>query len=207
MKKYMLLSATLLTGLLFSCGGNDTETTKSTSEKCTYSVVNENSTLEWTAFKFTERKGVTGTFREINIDGLESSEDPKTLIESLSFSIPTATVETENTERNGKISKQFFGTISTENITGEVKSLGKNGKAVISIKMNGVSKDVTGEYTLNAGTFVFKAAIDVVDWNALPGITALNEICKDLHTGTDGVSKLWSEVDLSFTTVLKKTCN
>ncbi|MCE2683325.1 MAG: hypothetical protein LW704_10300 [Cryomorphaceae bacterium] len=91
MKKYMLLSATLLTGLLFSCGGNDTETTKSTSEKCTYTVVNENSTLDWTAFKFTERKGVTGTFREINIDGLESSEDPKTLIESLSFSIPTST--------------------------------------------------------------------------------------------------------------------
>ncbi len=206
MKKYMLLSATLLSGLLFSCGGNDTETTKSTSEKCSYSVVNENSTLEWTAFKFTERKGVTGTFREINIDGLESSEDPKTLIESLSFSIPTSTVETENTERNGKISKQFFGTISTENITGEVKSLGKNGKAVISIKMNGVSKDVTGDYTLNAGTFVFKAAIDVVDWNAGSGIAALNAICKDLHTGTDGVSKLWSEVDLSFTTVLKKEC-
>jgi hypothetical protein len=202
----MLLSATLLTGLLFSCGGNDTETTKSTSEKCTYTVVNENSTLDWTAFKFTERKGVTGTFREINIDGLESSEDPKTLIESLSFSIPTSTVETENPERNGKISKQFFGTISTEKITGEVKSLGKNGKAVISIKMNGVSKDVTGEYTLNAGTFVFKAAIDVVDWNAGGGIAALNAICKDLHTGTDGVSKLWSEVDLSFTTVLKKEC-
>ena len=206
MKKYMLLSATLLTGLLFSCGGNDTETTKSTSGKCSYSVVNENSTLEWTAFKFTERKGVIGTFREINIDGLESSEDPKTLIESLSFSIPTSTVETENTERNGKISKQFFGTISTEKITGEVKSLGKNGKAVISIKMNRVSKDVTGEYTLNAGTFVFKAAIDVVDWNAGNGIAALNAICKDLHTGTDGVSKLWSEVDLSFTTVLKKEC-
>ena len=189
MKKYMLLSATLLAGLLFSCGGNDTETTKSTSGKCSYSVVNENS-----------------TFREINIDGLESSEDPKTLIESLSFSIPTSTVETENTERNGKISKQFFGTISTENITGEVKSLGKNGKAVISIKMNGVSKDITGDYTLNAGTFVFKAAIDVVDWNAGSGIAALNAICKDLHTGTDGVSKLWSEVDLSFTTVLKKEC-
>ncbi len=206
MKKHLLLSATLLTGLLFSCGGNDAETTKSTSEKCTYSMVNENSTLEWTAFKFTERKGVTGTFREINIDGLESSEDPKTLIESLSFSIPTATVETENPERNYKISKHFFGIIATQNITGEVKSLGKNGKAVISIKMNGMSKDVTGEYTLNAGTFVFKAAIDVVDWNAGSGISALNTICKDLHTGTDGVSKLWSEVDLSFTTVLKKDC-
>jgi polyisoprenoid-binding protein YceI len=206
MKKIILLSATLLTGLLFSCGGNGDKTTKSSTEKCAYSVVNENCTLEWTAFKFTERKGVTGTFKEINIDGLDSSEDPKTLIESLSFSIPTSSVETENPERNGKISKQFFGTISTENITGEVKTLGKGGKAVIAIKMNGMSKDVTGDYTLNAGTFVFKAAIDVVDWNAGNGIAALNAICKDVHTGTDGVSKLWSEVDLSFTTVLKKTC-
>jgi hypothetical protein len=204
MKKYLLLSTTLFTALIFSCGGNEAETTKSASEKYTYSVVSENSTLEWTAFKFTERKGVTGTFREINIDGLDSSEDPKTLIESLSFSIPTSTVETENTERNGKISKQFFGTISTENITGEVKSLGKNGKAAISIKMNGISKDVTGEYTLNAGTFVFKASIDVLDWNAGEGIEALNTICKDLHTGADGVSKLWSEVDLNYTLVLKK---
>ena len=206
MKKIILLSATLLTGLLFSCGGNGDKSTKSSTEKCAYSVVNENCTLEWTAFKFTERKGVTGTFKEINIDGLDSSEDPKTLIESLSFSIPTSSVETENPERNGKISKQFFGTISTENITGEVKTLGKGGKAVIAIKMNGMSKDVTGDYTLNAGTFVFKAAIDVVDWNASNGIAALNAICKDVHTGTDGVSKLWSEVDLSFTTVLKKTC-
>jgi polyisoprenoid-binding protein YceI len=206
MKKIILLSATLLTGLLFSCGGNGDKSTKSSTEKCAYSVVNENCTLEWTAFKFTERKGVTGTFKEINIDGLDSSEDPKTLIESLSFSIPTSSVETENPERNGKISKQFFGTISTENITGEVKTLGKGGKAVIAIKMNGMSKDVTGDYTLNAGTFVFKAAIDVVDWNAGNGIAALNAICKDVHTGTDGVSKLWSEVDLSFTTVLKKTC-
>jgi len=206
MKKYLILSAAVLSGLLFSCGGETKKADETSAEKCLYAVVNENSTLEWTAFKFTERKGVTGTFREINIEGLESSEDPKTLIESLSFSIPTATVETENPERNGKISKQFFGTISTDNITGEVKSLGKDGKAVIAVKMNGISKDVTGDYTLNAGTFVFKAAIDVVDWNALPGITALNAICKDLHTGTDGVSKLWSEVDLSFTTVLKKTC-
>jgi polyisoprenoid-binding protein YceI len=206
MKKHLLLSATLLTGLLFSCGGNGDKTTKSSAEQCAFSVVNENCTLEWTAFKFTERKGVAGTFREINIDGMASSEDPKTLIESLSFSIPTSSVETENPERNGKISKQFFGTISTENITGEVKSLGKNGKAIIAIKMNGVSKDVSGDYTLNAGTFVFKASIDVVDWNAGTGIASLNTICKDLHTGTDGVSKLWSEVDLSFTTVLKKTC-
>lgn len=206
MKKHILLSAALLTGLLFSCGSETKKTKENSTEKCQYEVVNENSTLEWTAFKFTERKGVSGTFREINIDGMKSSEDPKTLIESLSFSIPTATVESANPERDGKISKQFFGTISTDKITGEVKSLGKDGKAVISIKMNGISKDVTGEYTLNAGNFVFKASIDVADWNALPGITALNAICKDLHTGTDGVSKLWSEVDLSFTTVLKKTC-
>ncbi|MFT5582308.1 MAG: hypothetical protein ACI9G9_001573 [Psychromonas sp.] len=37
-------------------------------------------------------------------------------------------------------------------------------------------------------------------------MAALNTICKDLHTGDDGVSKLWSEVDLNFSTVLQTDC-
>jgi hypothetical protein len=76
MKKHIILSAAILSGILFSCGSETKKTDETSAEKCLYSVVNENSTLEWTAFKFTERKGVTGTFREINIDGLAFSFFP-----------------------------------------------------------------------------------------------------------------------------------
>ena len=33
-------------------------------------------------------------------------------------------------------------------------------------------------------------------WKALPGIIALNEICKNEHSGIDGVSILWSDVTI-----------
>jgi len=191
-----------------SCGGNEEQSTEQVKEEkaCFYSYNKELTVLEWTAFKFTEKKGVTGTFNEINISGMERSDDPKKLIESLTFSIPTATVETQNEERNGKIAKLFFGTIGTEEIRGNVKGLSDNGKATIEIEMNKMKLDVVGDYTLDGGKFSFSATIDVLKWNGGAGITALNTACKDLHTGTDGKSKLWSEIELSFTTELLSDC-
>lgn len=212
MKKSIIVFTfvSLITGLTGCQGKSDTEQTEETTNKessCVYSYNAEQSVLEWTAFKFTEKTPVKGTFNEINIEGMENSTDPKKMIESLKFSIPTASVETQNEDRNGKIAKLFFGTIATETISGEVKSLSDNGKAVIQIEMNKIKKEVMGDYTLEGGKFTFNATIDVLNWNAGSGITTLNTACKDLHTGADGKSKLWSEVDLSFSTELLSDCN
>jgi hypothetical protein len=194
--------------LLSACKGEpEKELTKQEEvNQCFYSYNSGSSVLEWTAFKFTEKAPVKGTFNKIEIKGLETSDDPKKLIESLSFDIATESVETQNPERNGKIANLFFGTIATSTITGKVKSLSGNGKATIEIKMNGVPQDVVGEYTLENTKFSFHAVIDVLKWNAAKGIETLNTACKDLHTGADGKSKLWSEVELSFTTELSSDC-
>ena len=210
MKKHILfLAISALSIGLSSCGG-DKKTVENSSQQeknCFYSYNSGSTVLEWTAFKFTEKKGVAGTFNKITIEGMEKSDDPKKMIESLTFSIETASVETQNEERNGKIAKLFFGTISTPTITGKVKSLSDNGKATIEIEMNKIKKDIVGKYTLEDGVFDFTATIDVLTWNAGSGITKLNTECKDLHTGTDGKSKLWSEVELSFTTELMSDCD
>jgi hypothetical protein len=207
-RSIIALAFTGLIAGLTSCGGNEEQKTEQVEKEkaCFYSYNKEMTVLEWTAFKFTEKKGVTGTFNEINISGIERSDDPKKLIESLSFTIPTTTVETQNEERNGKIAKLFFGTIGTQEIKGKVKSLSDNGKATIQIEMNSMKQDVVGDYTLEDGKFSFSATIDVMKWNGGAGITALNTACKDLHTGADGKSKLWSEVELSFTTELLSDC-
>lgn len=173
---------------------------------CTYSFDQSASTLEWTAYKFTDKTPVKGSFNEIQFDGLNSAETAKELIESLSFKIETSSVETQNEERNGKITKLFFGTIGTAQITGKVKSLSSDGKATVSITMNKITNDVKGEYTLEGELFSFTSSIDVLDWSAAKGIEELNTACKDLHKGKDGVSKLWSEVGLSFTATLVKSC-
>jgi len=208
MKKGILFFA--VTGLILtmqSCGGETKTEPKEESEKaCFYSYNSGSSVLEWTAYKFTEKTPVKGTFNEIKIEGIASSDDPKKLIESLTFTIETATVETQNEERNGKIAKLFFTTIGTPQIIGKVKSLGQDGNATVEIKMNNLSQEVMGSYTLIDGKFAFNATIDVMKWNAGSGIKELNTSCKDVHTGADGVSKLWSEVALSFTTELMSDC-
>ena len=73
--------------------------------------------------------------------------------------------------------------------------------------MNGVSIDIVGDYTFENNIFMFNSEIDVSSWNALTGITALNNVCKDVHTGEDGISKLWPKVELSFITKLKSDCD
>lgn len=179
---------------------------KETEQSCFYAYNEGTTEFEWTAYKTNDKIGVPGGFNEIEVTS-DKAENPKDVIESIQFSMSTSSVETNNEERNGKVAEHFFGTINTEKITGGIKSLKEDGKAIVEVVMNSVTFDVEGDYTLEDGKFAFEATIDVGNWNALSGIEALNTICKDLHTGEDGVSKLWSEVALKLTTSLSSDCD
>lgn len=207
--KFLTGSALVAGLILTSCGGNETESVEPKEEFkiCYYEYNDATTDFSWTAYKTTAKAPVGGTFNEINITGLEKSDDAKTLIESLTFDMITSSVETKDETRNGKIAEFFFAENNTANITGEVKSLSDDGKATITINMNAIDVDVVGDYTLVDGKFSFKSTIDVASWNALPGLELLNEKCKDLHTGEDGVSKTWQEVELNFSTTLKSDCD
>jgi hypothetical protein len=206
---YILASLTIL--FIFSCGsdGNDMNEKEIRRKKsCFYTYNHSSSTLQWTAFKFTEKTGVTGSFNNLIIESTGGSDNPEKLLTQLRFKIPTGAVETQNEERNGKISGIFFKSLATDTIRGLVKQLNLNkGKAVIELQMNGIRKDVSGTCSFNNDVFGFKATIDLNAWNGSKAIKALNTACKDLHTGKDGKSVLWSTVDLSFTTLLLSDCN
>ena len=216
MKKYIY---SLLVGSLFltSCGeGEDNQAiTNDHSDKkienCIYTYNAAKSELNWTAYKFLNKTGVNGSFKTVNIDGSESSADPKSLISSLSFSIPVSSTETNDPSRNDKIIEFFFGKLTnTEVITGKVVKLGEDGVATLSIMMNEIEKEVQGQYILDKETFTFQTEINVEEWNASSGIESLNEACEELHTDVqngDTESKLWSEVTISFKTELTKNCD
>ena len=202
----VFLAAVTVTLLMSSCTSEPKEIEVVKPEPtCKYSYNSESTEFEWTAFKTTEKVGVAGSFNEIKVTSIEVDND-QDVIESIKFSMNTASVETNNEDRNGKVAKHFFETINTETIDGSIKSLGEDGKAIIEISMNDLTIEVEGDYELNVGIFTFETMIDLSLWNAISGVDALNEICKDLHTGEDGVSKLWSEVQLSLKTTLTKTC-
>jgi len=204
--RIVFFSALTVTLLMSSCTSEPKEIEVVKPEPtCKYSYNAESTEFEWTAFKTTEKVGVAGSFNEIKVTSIEVDND-KDVIESIQFSMNTASVETNNEDRNGKVAKHFFETINTETIDGSIQSLGEDGKAIVEISMNDLTIEVEGDYELNVGIFTFETMIDLSLWNAISGVDALNEICKDLHTGEDGVSKLWSEVQLSLKTTLTKTC-
>ena len=200
-KAIFILTGLFFIGILFSCKGESTaDVVPQAIQNYQY---NEGVTnLEWTAYKTSSKLPVTGGFNEINVIA-ESSNDPKEVIESLTFTINTASVETNNEDRNGKIAKHFFETINTPTIEGKFKSLENDNSATIEVTMNGIAFDVVGTYTLEGPDFSFESIVDVSSWNGVPGITALNEVCSDLHIEKDGTSLLWTEVKLSFNTKLK----
>ena len=206
MKKAIYIFASLIISIgMVSCGG-ETEFAPSeekSDEKIQYYQYNEGMTnFVWTAYKTTAKVGVEGGFNTIKVNSVEGSS-PKEVIESIEFTIETSSVETNSEERNLKIAEYFFGTINAPTIEGKISSLNDDNVAVITITMNGISIDIEGEYTLEGPAFSFNSSIDVTSWNGVPGIDALNAVCEDLHAGKDGISKLWTEVGLSFNTTLK----
>jgi polyisoprenoid-binding protein YceI len=215
--KPTLFALAIITFSMSSCGSDDSSEKEAQVkvnevQNCVYTYIPGKSDLRFTAYKFLNKTGVGGTFSSYQVDGDLSGAVPKDIIESMSFSIPTSTVETNNLDRNKKIDSLFFGNLeNTALLTGKVVQLNEeNGMATLQITMNDITNDVEGKYTLVDNKFNFSADIDVNQWNAKKGLAALNEACYDLHTDVangDTVSKLWPDVSLEFETILEKKCN
>lgn len=210
-KHFYILGALCLTFIFAACGGGEDETKDEEGnggeEKCFYSLNKDSYDLNWTAYKTNAKVGVGGTFNDVTFDAGEF-EDMESALTSIEFEINTASVESNDDDRNAKIAEHFFGTINTPTISGKLTSVDMESEtAVVTIMMNGISFDVNGDFSLEGEDFSFKADIDVEKWNGVAGIDALNRVCEDLHTGDDGVSVLWQNVDISFAGSLNKSCD
>ncbi|MEX2483168.1 MAG: YceI family protein [Brumimicrobium sp.] len=217
MKKSILFTSLLFGLLVTSCNesenkdGDDAKVEVKEVENCIYTFNDANTKLDWTAYKFTRKAGVGGTFTKLQVDGKLKGAEVKKIIESLSFSIPTSTIETNDPSRNKKIDSLFFNNLeSTEMITGKVVSLGDDGNATLMIKMNNIEREVSGDYTLEDNKFTYKTEINLNDWEAKKQLNTLNVACKDLHTDVENgetESVLWPDVSISFSTELSKACD
>ena len=206
--KKSILSIGLLSTLLLSCNSTETATTEvvETVEVCTYNYNAESTIIGWTAFKFTEKKGVSGIFNESEVLIANPSEDMLQTLAGASFTIPVSSINSENPVRDEKLKNSFFGTMeSTEIISGLVKSI-SDSLAVIEITMNGQSKEYTGTVTTDGLKVSFSSTINMTDFEAQHAIDSLNTVCSAEHTSEDGSSKLWSEVDINVETTLVKDC-
>lgn len=214
MKKSMAL--VVLSGFLFAaCGGGEEETNNEevtggeeavVEESCTYAYDPEETVLTWTAFKLTERVGVSGTFDEINVVSNDGAEDMYAVLTGATIDIPVSSLNSNDEVRDPKIKNSFFGVMNnTDRITGSVNSLSETAGEV-SITMNGMTKSYSGDVTVEGEEITFSTTLNMIDFNGQESIDSLGVVCEAKHTGPDGVNKLWEDVELVIRTTLVKTC-
>ena len=156
--------------------------------------------IVWTAYKFTEKTPVKGQFRKINITGGGEGNTIKEAINNAEFAIPISSIFTQNSERDYKIKKFFFGIMQDPELLSGKLMLENDSIGHAHLTMNGITNKLAFKYTITDQSFTMNTKMDVLNWNAQSSIDSLNTICKDLHKGLDGISKLWSEVAISVNT-------
>lgn len=168
-----------------------------------YVIKPDSTTVKWTAYKTTAKKGVGGEFNVLNFDA-KAGASVEEALNNLNFSIPVSSLFTKDEGRDAKIKMFFFGKmLDTELLKGTIK---KNDSIYIAaLTMNGVTKDLPLEVAITDERHVsMTGTINLADWDALEALASLNKICYELHKGEDGVSKTWEDVALQVTTYLHK---
>tara|TARA_B110000967_G_scaffold47675_1_gene48326 strand:- start:10404 stop:11039 length:636 start_codon:yes stop_codon:yes gene_type:complete len=172
------------------------ETPKSTAP---FAVVNATNDIKFTAYKTTDKVGVAGWFKKVEVLSGGEGMSVKEAINNTEFSIPVSSLMTKDTSRDYKIQKFFFGVMeNTASLSGKLM-ITDDTAGIAEIKMNGITKEVPFTYTILDKTFSMTSKMDVTSWKATKALASLNKICELLHTGADGVSKTWSDVSLNIT--------
>ncbi len=196
----------LVFGMLSSCTPkNNTETSeaKSQEKEKIYSINTDSIALQWTAYKTTQRIGVSGSFDSISINSEKTSGTIIELLTNTKIKISTASVNSNNEIRDPKIVAFFFGKFSVPSEIQAIVDSANAEKAYITITMNGITKTVEADYTIKNNVLEMTTIVHTPGWNADAGLAALNNECDDLHKGEDGISKLWPEVSITISCPLE----
>ena len=197
MKKLLFLSLILTVFLtVTSCKKEKQNTTDNDVAVKNYIIDTQNSVINWTAYKTTEKIPVKGVFKTVDIKKSKPAANPIEVLQDLEFEVPVSGIFSKDSIRDYKLVTYFFGVMdNTLNLSGKV-NIQENGKGNISLTMNGLTKELPFTYEVKGEIIEMNASIDLDTWQAQAAIAALNEVCNEKHKAADGISKTWNEVAL-----------
>lgn len=206
MKKISALVLVLFVAFqMTSCKSEKKEANKEEKKVSTAAFVlsKAKNSVEWVAYKTTEKIPVKGKFKKVNITSGGEGNTVKEAINNVEFSIPVSSIFTSDTSRDYKIRKFFFGIMeATELLSGKLV-IEDDTTGYAEITMNGLTEKLPFTYEINEKEFKMSATMDVLNWNAKQSVDSLNKACKDLHKGLDGVTKTWSEVAINISSTFE----
>ena len=203
MKKIKVLGIILLALVtITSCKDSNKKKEKKSTQKG-YTVEAKTTTINWIAYKTTNKTPVKGQFTKVTIENPKTSNTAFEALNGLKFNIPTSSLFTKDTIRDKKLKTFFFGSMkNTEVISGTI-NMNNETSGSVELTMNGISQTLPITYVVSDQMVTIEALMNLDNWKAQLAIEALNTVCKDLHAGDDGISKTWSEVKIEIATYLK----
>lgn len=209
MKALKFLSLLLVVLAISSCNTRDKKEGKTKTEaelvekNRAYSIDTTSTVLQWTAYKFTDKVGVNGTFDnfKLHIENKNTSLIEE-LLQGAIININTNSVNSGETIRDTKLRTYFFDVFGTDTIKGEIKNALEN-KGEMILEMNAITKEIAYTYKMKNDTVFLSSAINLSYWEGEEAMTSLNQECHELHMGVDGISKLWPNVDITIKLPLK----
>ena len=196
-KKTIYLSFCLL---IFSCNTSDKKKKNSieseTSPKSyAYAIDTAGISVMWTAYKFTDKVGVSGTFDYFTFINKKLSNSVENILNKSELAIHTASVNSGNAIRDFKLNTYFFETFNTSVITGTILNI-KEGEGVTRVNMNKTSYKIPFTYALENDTIIVFTHLDLKHWKGEEALATLNKEYDELHKGTDSMSKFWPDIDV-----------
>ena len=197
MKKILNLCFVAIVALAMVSCAKEKKAVETVEKTDTYSVDAKNSTVQWTAYKTTDKLPVKGTFTEINITNANQGNSSAEALEGLTFEIPVSSIFSKDTIRDAKLNKFFFAIMdNTMSLKGSF-SVKDDANGNIALTMNGMTKDLPFTYEMSKDTILIDTKMDLNIWQAQNAVESLHQACLALHTGPDGVSKTWDEVGIT----------
>ena len=163
-------------------------------------------TVAWTAYKFTDKIAVTGTFDDYSIKKHSKSGSVENLLTKLRISIPTDSVDAMNAIRDFKLRSSFFDAFNTSTINGTILKVNES-KGFVRLKMNKISKNIPFTYSLVNDTISIFTKLDLKKWKGEEALSRIERECVEHLKGVDGISKLWPEIDVEIKIPLRNTNN
>lgn len=165
-------------------------------------VSTKNTTLSWIAYKTSNKVPVKGQFTEFSTNHNPNASSALEAFDGLDFKIPISGLVTNDTIRDQKIKTFFFKTLkNTAEITGQIRMKTEN-SGIAKITLNGITKEIPISLTKINNAIHVEGVMDLNNWQAHEALKMLTAVCKDLHTGEDGIAKTWSEVKIEVVTEL-----
>ena len=169
-----------------------------------YTIDTSSISILWTAYKFTNKVDISGTFDTYTLDTKNTVGTVEDILKKTKLSITTATVNSSNPIRDFKLDAYFFKAFNTSEIKGTIVKV-KEGEGTINLKMNRTSKKIPFTYAVVKDTIRLFTNLNLTYWKGEEALKTLNTECYELHKGTDGISKLWPDVDVLIKIPVQKT--